>query len=148
MSQLNYDKIRSGVILLLYCPWNLRLIGLMELMDDPVHSSTKVSVIFGLSQHRLAGRTVCPFGFPSTFPLIFVIRESMYRDSLGHVGQNIHQRTRSLPLTISRCHWGNPMHVQLSSEKNNILKLILTRDVHSVVEARSGYIPETRTRCE
>jgi hypothetical protein len=38
---------------------------------------------------------------------------------------------RSLRLAISRCHWGNSVHVQLSLEKKNSLKLILTRDAHS-----------------
>jgi len=92
-----------------------------------------------VASHRLPPRI--------SIDIPFDIRDTMYRDSLGHVGQNIHQRTRSLPLAISRCHchWGNPMHVQLCLEKKNILKLILTRDVHSVVEVRSGYPRDTHS---
>ena len=99
------------------------------------------------SQSSLGCRNIVSHRLPPriSIDIPFDIRDTVYRDSLGHVGQNIHQRTRSLPLAIGRCHWGNPMHVQLSSEKNNILKLILARDVHSVVEARSGYPRDTHS---
>jgi hypothetical protein len=65
------------------------------------------------SQSSLGCRNIASHRLPPriSIDIPFDIRDTMYRDSLGHVGQNIHQRTRSLPLTISRRHWGNPMHV-------------------------------------